>query len=580
MGVVAAGAGISICAPVLFSIAGRGADEAVRGAAVSIVTTIAYLGFLVGPAAVGLLASATALETSLAAVAGVAWRWPSWRPRATRAPVSIEPQVSRRTVVEASVRPTQGARMIRLARWDVVASRLAPGSRDARGAQAVRSFAGPEHGLGFWFALWAVVIAAEFGALVPVSGGTGSRSGDRDGLPPDRRIVRRVRPDRLAPAPRQPQRPAHDRDRLRVLLSPLMAQFETRDGADRVDRVLRALGDPFFALMLTLLTGGRLVSPVDWLRSWRVRRSRSSSCRPSGCCSSSRRATSSPRSRTRTSPTPSTRASAREPRRLRRGVVLVATQWRAASPPRRRALLPSVAGSASHCCSSPRCTSTTSSPAPSQRAPLWLAICSLAAVPPRSSWAAALAPRARRPRRSVPRPQATRGSALQAALADPRRPGLSSPTGSRAATPTPTADWRRRSRCRSPATVARIVAGRAQRPRDRGARLRRPRSTTTRSWLEAVSSAAAAIALEHEHLHAESQGAPGRAAVRRASALVAAGDAERRRLERNLHDGAQQRLVALAMQLRFLQGRIRRRPVDRGGAPSRRPAASSPQFAP
>jgi hypothetical protein len=71
-GVVVAGAGISICAPVLFSIAGRSADEALRGAAVSIVTTIAYLGFLGGPAAVGLLASATALRTSLAAVAGVA----------------------------------------------------------------------------------------------------------------------------------------------------------------------------------------------------------------------------------------------------------------------------------------------------------------------------------------------------------------------------------------------------------------------------------------------------------------------------------------------------------------------------
>ena len=55
-GIVLAGAGISICAPVLFSIAGRSVDEAVRGAAVSIVTTIAYLGFLVGPAAVGLLA--------------------------------------------------------------------------------------------------------------------------------------------------------------------------------------------------------------------------------------------------------------------------------------------------------------------------------------------------------------------------------------------------------------------------------------------------------------------------------------------------------------------------------------------
>jgi MFS family permease len=72
LGIGLAGAGISICAPVLFSLAGRGADEAVRGAAMSVVTTIAYLGFLVGPAAVGLLASATALETSLAAVAVVA----------------------------------------------------------------------------------------------------------------------------------------------------------------------------------------------------------------------------------------------------------------------------------------------------------------------------------------------------------------------------------------------------------------------------------------------------------------------------------------------------------------------------
>jgi hypothetical protein len=48
--------------------------------------------------------------------------------------------------------------MIRLARWDIVASRLAPGSRDARGALAVRSFAGPERGLAFWLALWAVAL--------------------------------------------------------------------------------------------------------------------------------------------------------------------------------------------------------------------------------------------------------------------------------------------------------------------------------------------------------------------------------------------------------------------------------------
>jgi predicted MFS family arabinose efflux permease len=72
VGVAIAGAGISICAPILFSIAGRSADEAVRGAAVSIVTTIAYLGFLIGPAVVGLLADATTLRASLAAAAAVA----------------------------------------------------------------------------------------------------------------------------------------------------------------------------------------------------------------------------------------------------------------------------------------------------------------------------------------------------------------------------------------------------------------------------------------------------------------------------------------------------------------------------
>ncbi|MBA3407921.1 MAG: PAS domain-containing protein [Solirubrobacterales bacterium] len=39
--------------------------------------------------------------------------------------------------------------------------------------------------------------------------------------------------------------------------------------------------------------------------------------------------------------------------------------------------------------------------------------------------------------------------------------------------------------------------------------------------------------------------------------IVAVGDAERRRLERNLHDGAQQRLVAIALQLRLLEDHVR-----------------------
>jgi signal transduction histidine kinase len=77
--------------------------------------------------------------------------------------------------------------------------------------------------------------------------------------------------------------------------------------------------------------------------------------------------------------------------------------------------------------------------------------------------------------------------------------------------------------------------------------------------VEAVA-AATSVALDNQHLHAESQSRLDelRASRRR---LVAAGDSERRRLERDLHDGAQQRLVALSMQLRLIQADIRRDPA-------------------
>jgi PAS domain S-box-containing protein len=42
--------------------------------------------------------------------------------------------------------------------------------------------------------------------------------------------------------------------------------------------------------------------------------------------------------------------------------------------------------------------------------------------------------------------------------------------------------------------------------------------------------------------------------------IVTAGDVERRRLERNLHDGAQQRLVALALALRLVAGKLESNP--------------------
>ena len=67
--------------------------------------------------------------------------------------------------------------------------------------------------------------------------------------------------------------------------------------------------------------------------------------------------------------------------------------------------------------------------------------------------------------------------------------------------------------------------------------------------------AAANVALERERLQAELEA---RVVELQASRerIVTAGDAERRRLERNLHDGAQQRLVAIVLQLSLLKGRI------------------------
>jgi PAS domain S-box-containing protein len=46
--------------------------------------------------------------------------------------------------------------------------------------------------------------------------------------------------------------------------------------------------------------------------------------------------------------------------------------------------------------------------------------------------------------------------------------------------------------------------------------------------------------------------------------IVEAGDAERRRLERNLHDGAQQRLVSLSLALRLAQGKLAADPEGSG----------------
>jgi signal transduction histidine kinase len=81
--------------------------------------------------------------------------------------------------------------------------------------------------------------------------------------------------------------------------------------------------------------------------------------------------------------------------------------------------------------------------------------------------------------------------------------------------------------------------------------------------LELVESvcAAAALTLENERLQAELRA---RLAELRASRarLVEAGATERRRIERDLHDGAQQRLISIAMSLGLVEARLPEDPLS------------------
>ena len=81
------------------------------------------------------------------------------------------------------------------------------------------------------------------------------------------------------------------------------------------------------------------------------------------------------------------------------------------------------------------------------------------------------------------------------------------------------------------------------------------RSLTDEPELLDAVTATAGIALENARLQAELRARLEELAGSR-ERVLAASQEERKRLERNLHDGAQQRLVALSLRLRMLEGRI------------------------
>jgi signal transduction histidine kinase len=218
-------------------------------------------------------------------------------------------------------------------------------------------------------------------------------------------------------------------------------------------------------------------------------------------------------------------------------VVVIARWWRSTGP-RRRALLPSLAGAFALLCNAALLVNDLASGTRSQ-ALLWLTACSFVTVP--LAFLAGLL-RSRLARGGLTdlilRLGATRGAELQAAL----RRALGDPGLVLAFEGAPAAG-----------------TGRAVAPIERNGRrvaaIVYDASLDDDPELVQAVASATAIALENEQLHAESQQ---RLEEVRASRerIVAAGDAERRRLERNLHDGAQQRLVGIALQLRLLQNRL------------------------
>jgi MFS family permease len=72
LGLLLGGAGVSIAAPTVLGAAGRSASPERRGSSVATVTTIAYLGFIVGPPSFGAVSGAIDLRAGMALLAALA----------------------------------------------------------------------------------------------------------------------------------------------------------------------------------------------------------------------------------------------------------------------------------------------------------------------------------------------------------------------------------------------------------------------------------------------------------------------------------------------------------------------------
>jgi signal transduction histidine kinase len=450
---------------------------------------------------------------------------------------------------------------VHLTPWGLVAGDLAAKPASSHAADVLHRFVVRDRPAGFWIALWITVAAAEFGVLVPVIFAHGA-------LHPGSDVAFRLLGGSFAACGLVAwrRRPDSHSGLLMTLagfglfVSPLLAQLDAPPAQTATVLFTDIWTIPFIALLLTILSAGRLRSTVDralvalfvlalvvlqfiWLLfleepgnvlvafpSETIANAIDKSQRSLtllGCVAT---------------------------------FLVIAARWRAASPPRRRALLPSVGGAIALSLFASLLVNDLVGTGDRSELHLWIAITSLGLVP--AAFLAGLL-RSRLARSGlaelIRNLRTMRGADLEAALARALGdPGLVVARRVAAGGGYVDADG-------DPVALSAVAGDRrtvaVQRDGQQIAALIYDASLDDDPALVEAVSAAAAIALENEQLQAESDA---RLVELRASRerIVAAGDAERRRLERNLHDGAQQRLVALGLHLRLLQGRIREDPAN------------------
>ncbi len=152
----------------------------------------------------------------------------------------------------------------RLAPSAVVTSGSPPRGRVLAGVPAPRRFSPPQHGVPFWVALWAVAVAAELGALVPIVFAAGAPVAGDD-------LVYRLVGGSFAAfglvawhrRPDSRSGPLMTATGFGLLVSLLLKQIHA-GVALTLGEVTEDIWAPaFVALLLSFMTGGRLVSRLD-----------------------------------------------------------------------------------------------------------------------------------------------------------------------------------------------------------------------------------------------------------------------------------------------------------------------------